>query len=344
MENSRKPRILSVDVGFSAIKCCVRDANGVIRFEKFISATAKLPEKPIESDDDMVFPLGGEYYVLGAAALKVPRSYLLKLETYEDLKLVYAPWISYLIKRYGKSDGVNAFDKICLGMSMAFRDKVDDIIQYLYETLNIDKEDFIYVFSQGLACKATYNEYGLDIREASKRNDQKLRNAILIDGGFNTLDLCSVINGTSSAGAAVGIKDSGLIRVAYDIVNYIYKNYALSISVKEAQVVLDTGIFKRRGRILDLTKQVEAFSKKYIVDVFKYLDENFGEVLDSLDDGIIVLGGLSYFMKKYLYDPEVAREVEKVFSLSEIVFPEEDGEYYNCLSYLRLAEKLIETE
>ena len=182
MENNKKPRILSIDVGFSNVKCSYRDANGVIRFEKFISATAKLPEKPIESDDNMIFPLGGEYYVLGAAALKVPRSYLFKLETYEDLKAVYAPWISYLIKRYGGPEGINAFDRVALGMSMAFRDKCDDLIQYLYETLNIDREDFIYVFSQGLACKATYNEYGLDVREASKRNNQKLRNALLIDG------------------------------------------------------------------------------------------------------------------------------------------------------------------
>lgn len=44
-------------------------------------------------------------------------------------------------------------------------------------------------------------------------------------------------------------------------------------------------------------------------------------------------------MKKYLHDPEVEKEVDKIFSVSEIVYPEEDSEYYNCISYLRLAEK-----
>lgn len=335
-------RILSVDVGFSAIKCSFKDSNGLIKFEKFISATAKLPEKPLESDDDMVFPLGGDYYVLGPAALKVPRSYLLKLETFEELKAVYAPWLSYLIKKYGGDEGINAFDKLAIGLSMAFNtnDNVDELLDYLYETLNINKEDYIYCFCQGLSCKYTYNEYGLNVREASRRNDVKLRNALILDGGFETLDFCSIINGTSSAGAAVGVKDSGVIRIVYDLVDYLYKNYSISISIKEGQVILDTGVLKRRGKTIDLSRQVEEFSKKYIIEVFQYLDKNYGEVLDALDDGIIVLGGLSYFMKKYLHDPEVEKEVDKIFSVSEIVYPEEDSEYYNCISYLRLAEKV----
>ena len=215
-----------------------------------------------------------------------------------------------------------------------------ELLDYLYETLNINKEDYIYCFCQGLSCKYTYNEYGLNVREASRRNDVKLRNALILDGGFETLDFCSIINGTSSAGAAVGVKDSGVIRIVYDLVDYLYKNYSISISIKEGQVILDTGVLKRRGKTIDLSRQVEEFSKKYIIEVFQYLDKNYGEVLDALDDGIIVLGGLSYFMKKYLHDPEVEKEVDKIFSVSEIVYPEEDSEYYNCISYLRLAEKV----
>lgn len=337
-------RILSVDVGFSAIKVAIRDANGLIKFEKFISATAKLPEKPLEADDDLVFQLGGDYYVLGSAALKVPRSYLLKLETYEDLQNIYAPWLSYLIKKYGGESGIDAFDSLVLGVSMAWSDRVDELIDYLYETLNIDKENFIKVFAQGLACKFLYNECGLNVREASKKNDVKLRNALIIDGGFETLDFCSIINGTSSAGAAIGVKDSGVIRIVYDLVDYVYKNYSMTISVKEGQVILDTGILKRRGRTLDLSEQVKEFSKKYIVNVFQYLDKNYGEILDALDDGIIVLGGLSYFMKKYLHDPEVEKEVDKVFNTSEIIYPDQDFEFYNCISFLRLAEKLLEDD
>lgn len=343
MEN-KKPKILSIDYGFSSLKCCVRDSNGLIKFEKFISAAAKLPEKPLELDDNQVFQLAGEYYVLGSAALKVPRSYLFKLETFEDLKITYPIWLSYLINKYG---GLKSFDKIVLGISLAFKDKTEELMSYLYETLNIDREHndgLIFIFPQGLSCKKAYSEYGLDLREASKRNDIKMRNAILCDGGFETLDFCSIINGSSSAATAIGVKDTGIIRIVYDLIDYIYKTYSITCSVKEGQVILDTGVLKRRGRTIDLSKQVEAFSKKYIINVFKYLDENFGEVLDSIDDGIIILGGLSYFMKKYINDPEVAKEIEKVFSISEIIFPEEDGEYYNCLSYLRLTEGIIEKE
>lgn len=91
------------------------------------------------------------------------------------------------------------------------------------------------MFCQGLSCKYTYNEYGLNVREASRRNDVKLRNALILDGGFETLDFCSIINGTSSAGAAVGVKDSGVIRIVYDLVDYLYKIIRYQFQLKKAK-------------------------------------------------------------------------------------------------------------
>lgn len=53
-------------------------------------------------------------------------------------------------KKYGGDEGINAFDKLAIGLSMAFNtnDNVDELLDYLYETLNINKEDYIYCFAK----------------------------------------------------------------------------------------------------------------------------------------------------------------------------------------------------
>ena len=91
-------RLLAIDLGYSSVKVAYYSETGVLQYEKFISAIAKI-DKPMEMDDDVMFMLGADYYVLGSSALKIPRSFLLKLENYEDLKEAYPVWISYLLKK-----------------------------------------------------------------------------------------------------------------------------------------------------------------------------------------------------------------------------------------------------
>lgn len=340
-------KLLSVDVGVSSVKCVTRDRNGLLKFEKFYSSIAKLPEKPLEYDDDQVFQFNGEYYIVGESSLKVQRSYLLGMETYEDIRLAESIWVSYLLKKYGGydgSNGINNFDYVLLGLSLVWRDKGSDLIEFLKESLNIDKDDYFVVYSQGQISKEAYFEYGINLRERATRNNRKLRNALLIDGGQLTIDICSIINGTSSANTTIGINNSGLISVVYKLIDYIYKTYNISISTREGQLALDTGVLKRRGKTIDLRDKVDEYCKQYVVDVFTYLDSNFSEILDAIDDGIIIIGGFSYIYGKYIKDPEVAKKVDNIFSISDIVYPEQDGEYYNCLSYLRVTERLLEEE
>lgn len=331
-------RLLAIDLGYSSVKIAYYDENNVMQFEKFISATAKV-DKPLEADDDTLFQLGPDYYILGTSALKVPRSLLFKLETYEDMKLIYPVWISYLLKRYG---GIDNFDHVIVGLSLAFQDKADDLLDYLYETLNITKQEFFSVMPQGLCCKLSYQEFGLNLREASKKNDVKMRNYLLVDGGFLSIDAAQVLEGKSSAGAAIGIAQTGIINIAFNIVDYLYQTYEMKVAVKEAQVILDNnGIFIRRGREYNISDKVAEFTKAYLVNVLKLLEDRFSESLDTIE-GILVCGGLAYFFKKYINDPGLIKEIEKHFPVTFIKLPQEgDCEFFNAASYLRIAEKVL---
>jgi len=330
-------RLLAIDLGYSNVKVAYYNSNGILQFDKYISATAKL-DNPMDPDDDVMFKMGVDYFVLGTPALKVSREYLLKLEDFDDLKIAYPVWISYLLKKYGRDN----FDHVVIGLSMAFSDRADELLAYLYESLNLESSsDMFMCLPQGLSCKLTYSECGLDIKEVSRHNDARMRNYLILDGGFLTCDICSVVNGTAAAGNAIGVPNTGVICIAHQVVEYLFKNFAMTVSVKEAQVIVDNdGIFTKRGREYNIQDVVAKFVKEYLNQVLLLLDNKFNSDLDSCE-GVIVLGGLAYFFKKYIEDTEVKKMIENFFPVDFLHFPATDSEFFNAYSYLKIGEKKL---
>jgi hypothetical protein len=326
-------KLLAIDLGYSNVKVAYYNESGVLQFDKYISAIAKI-DNPMEIDEDVMFSLGAETYILGTPALKVPRSSLLRLENFDDMKAAYPVWISYLLKKYG---GADKFEKVIIGLSMAFSDRADELLHHLYDILMIQDEDYFACLPQGLSCKLAYSECGLDIREKSKQQASKLRSFLILDGGFLTCDICNVASGKASAGGAIGIPDTGVICIAHDIQDYLFKEYQMKVSVKEAQVILNDGVFSKRGKEYNISDKIDFFTKSYLAKVLNLLEEKFGEAIDAVE-GILVCGGLAYFFKKYITDPEMVKEIEKHFPTSFLVFPDADAEFYNVYSYLKYAE------
>jgi len=329
-------RILAIDLGYSNVKVAYYTETGALQFDKFISAVAKV-DQPMEADDDVMFQLGLNYYIIGPSALKTSRSNIMKLENFEDLKAVYPIWISYLLKKYG---GADRFDKVVIGLSMAFSDKADELLDHLRDVLMIRDDNYFMCLPQGLSCKLAYYERGLDIKDP--KNEPKLKNFIIIDGGFLTVDCCEIVNSKSSSGTAVGLENTGVIRIAYKIVDYLFKEYKYQISVKEAQKILDNnGTFVRRGVKYDISKQVDEFTKKYLEEVLELVENEYSNQIDVVE-GILILGGLAYFFKKYIEagDKEVIGMINRHFSTDFIHFPPYDSEFFNVYSYLMAAEKL----
>ena len=337
---STTSKLLAIDLGYSSVKVAYYNEEGALQFDKYISAVAKVPD-PMDVDDDVLFQLGIDYYILGTPALKVARSLLMKLENFEDLKAIYPVWISYLLKKYG---GKEKFDKVIIGLSMAYKDRTDELLQTLQEQLLIETPGYFICLPQGLSCKLAYEECGLDIRETTKHNDFRMRNYIILDGGQLTCDISPTVAGKASAGAAIGIPNTGTICISYDVMDYLFKNFEIKISVKEAQAIVDNdGIFLKRGREYNIQTEVSKFTKKYLGNVLKMLEDKYGEYLDAAE-GILICGGLAYFFMKYLEDPDVIKEIEKHFPVSFLHFPPVDAEYFNAYSYLRFVQRLTEKD
>lgn len=335
----KRPKILALDLGYSAMKYTYIDENGKMVCDKIISAAARLPEPPLSGDDDEIFRLGTDWFLLGPAALRTARSYLLPLETFEDMLAVYPAWVSYMLKKFEHIK----FEKVAIGLSMAFADKADVLLNTLYEALLINpSSQFFICLPQAMSARKALNKYGVSVRDnaAEATKAAAFDSYSVADIGYLTTDLCSVINQKAASGSLIGLKDTGIICIARDVADYIYKNFEYRISIKEAQTVVDTGILRRRGREIDLNEVVRAFTKRYLINVLNLIEEKYGEFLDAANN-LVILGGGAYFFNQMLDDPEFCQEVEKHFPISFIVTPKDSSEYYNSIAYLLIAEELM---
>lgn len=339
MVKNKKKVIAALDSGFSFQKISYYNEDNILQVDKIISATAKLPEKPLDFSDDDVFQLGPDFYCLGPNALSCPKDMILPLETFDDMKNVYCAWLSYIANKYG--NGFDSFDHMIIGISLAFTDRADELLEHIYENLNINKDNYFVCVPQGVSARLCYNLYGLNPLQPAKKGQPKMENYILVDIGFNTVDISLILGGSSSAAMKAGFDKAGVINCAYQLVDCIYKKYGFQIGLKQAQVVIDgsDGILIRRGREIDLTDEVIRIKKKYFADLLNLIEDKIGDAIDNVS-GILVVGGGANLIKDLMNDADVIAEVEKHFSKNFIKIPEMP-EYYNVISYMKIGEKLL---
>lgn len=336
--------ILAIDTGYGNVKIAyINPESKEMILDKFISTVAKL-DKLDEFDDENAFQFLDSYYVLGSQALKLPREFIQQMNDYESLKELAPIWINFLLNKYERELGIK-FDKIAIGLSLAFRDKGEDFLNHLEDVLMFPKDRYI-LLPQGVAIKKLLDMYGLSPLEPSKRSAFKYDSYVLFDLGQKTVDIglmTSAVN-SSSVNSSIGIEDIGVTKISFDIVDYIFKSTGITITREEAKVIIETGIFRRRGRNYDLSEQVKQFTLNYLISILDLPDTNakVGSLVEGVDR-IILCGGGAELWKKY--EAELGPEIEKRgYPRNFWVTPEKGAEYFNAMSYLLIAQKVVEKD
>lgn len=331
--------ILAIDLGFGSVKVAfISPDSGELILDKYIQLLQNLMKDPDDFDQDNTFQLQESYYVLGPQALKLPRNYLLPLSDFETLKAVTPVWISFLVNKYQRNLGIK-FEKICIGLSLVYKDRAQEMLDYLSEVLMVSPDMFICL-PQGTAAKVALQEYGLSL-DPAKRTQFKFDSFVLEDLGSNTIDVALITGSMSSTASSLGLENQGVCKILFDIIDFVYKSTGVQIQPDEAKVILDSGIFRRRGRNYDLSEQVKQFTIKYLIGILDLADSN--PKLSSLIDNvqrIILIGGGAELWRKYL--PEIQKEIEKRGYPSNFwVIPEKNSEYFNAISYLLIGNKIM---
>ena len=96
------------------------------------------------------------------------------------------------------------------------------------------------------------------------------------------------------------------------------EKYDIQLTLSEARQVLSTGVFKRRGVNYEVADLIMAAKVMYADNLKVIIEDQFGDILDKVDN-LVIVGGGAYFMKG-ITDP--------FFKVPKI-----NGEYYNAVGY-----------
>lgn len=322
-------KVIAIDTGFGAIKVAYENAQGIRRYEKFISVVGRVGSSAVVQDSN-AFEFNGQSYYLFDNALKLPNSQLLDLTTYEGLKEVSPIIIAYLLKKY-KID----YDRIVLGLSVAMIEQSGDYLNYISTNLTIPKERFLLV-PQGIGSKVAYDRYNLNPEDATQYSNVRAKNFLGVDIGFNTIDIYQCIGGITSGQTVKGFKGEGVCKVAFSLIDAIRRDTGIEVTLQHSKEVLETGFFNHRGTSYDYRAKIDKFIKDYLTGMIKLLEDNSKEVIDNMDNILFVGGGGALLFK---YMESVRSVVEKYYKGDFIVIPEL-AEFYNVLGYQLLGSRI----
>ncbi|AEA33649.1 ParM/StbA family protein [Hippea maritima] len=301
--------ILSVDTGYSFIKYAYKDKNGSTSYDKFITAIA-----PAGEVDDLgigkktSFNYNGEEYLVGEKALY--KGNVLPTRA-NDFLTTYSPLFLYKII---KDNGLQP-DLVTLSLSISEFKAKSKILKQACENFIVNDTVFSFrvkVFPQGL---------GIWKYAGSPEN------AVILDIGFNTIDVLTVIEGMPIPELSAGYKDMGVCEMASTVSEHIsaniVKSYVPEVSVVQ---VLAAGKFKYKRHEYDISELIEQKKETYTKRIFETISKSskLQTVLDRIDT-FIVAGGGAYFIDDNLKESY------------GFVIPNKP-EYANVLGFVKLAE------
>lgn len=305
-------KIVAIDQGFSDSKVVAGDDFGVKNVFKFPGVVGVVLKNEMVNDDRLI-PLDDKYFYVGEDALHLPTDSIVDISDYNKLEY-FAPLFIY--KTFAMLESTP--DILVLGLSIAqiknsgyYKERIE---KYL-DQMGIKCK--IFILPQGAIAKLAVDKYGINF-PTENINFNKNASYILVDVGFNTLDVCHVINGQTSSNLVIGLEGKGAIVMAEEVQKGIKESYNIDLSISEVKDVLVTSNFKRRGKIYACDKLVADAKLNYQNMLIEIIEANFGKVLDKVDNLIMVGGGATFF---------------KTEPTSFMQAPKNKPEFYNAIGY-----------
>jgi len=290
-----KEYILGVDLGFGDCKVALGTKSGEI-IKKFKFPSTIGITKTIEGvQNPNIVEYQGNYYMVGDDASHLPSENIIDLDEYKNLEY-YAPLLlQYAINKSNVTN--NDIEIIITGLSIA-QIQNSGYFQNAIEKYTINGTDFqnnISLLPQGAGAKLCVDKYGAKF-PIEQREFLGDKTYVLIDIGFNTIDLVLVSNGLTDPNLFQGIEHTGLMKVSLIVGKLINEKHSRKISLQEAKDILNTGFYKLRGRSYDYTKEIQDIKTEYLKEILKEVENRYKGILDK-SDFIIICGGGAYIFK-----------------------------------------------
>lgn len=307
---------LAVDTGYSYVKYAYKSIEDTVgetvepvKKGKFITAVATVDatgdlgigeKASVEYED--------EHYLVGDLALN--RSSLIPTRS-ETFLVRYSPLLIHNILKQSKVQP----DFLVVSLSLAEFARKRDALKKACSSFKVDDKVYSFdveVMPQGL---------GIWVYAGQPNN------AMIIDIGFNTVDIVTVLNGKIRPEFCVGYKDLGVCEIADAVSNYLNSKYN-GVHIPELALidVLNSGKYSFERKTYDISDIIEKKKRGYTDRIFTLIKNStkVGNIFDKVDE-VIVAGGGAYFVDNGLKE-------KYRFTVAE------EPEFANVLGFLKLVE------
>lgn len=306
--------ILGADIGYGDIKIVFMNENKEIlkkfKFPSIVGLTKSLEHV----ENDKIKEYDGNFYMIGENAKHLPSSNMIDIIDYKNLEY-FGP---LLLQEAIDTAKLGQPDLIVAGLSIAQIDNSayfeDAISKY---TIN-GKEytNKVKILPQGAGAKITVSTYGSNFPTVLKDylGDKTF---VIVDMGFNTLDLVLVNNGKTDPNLFNGIEKQGVMKIASKVAKLIYEKHNRSITLHEAKEVIDSNVYRLRGQRYNYENEIKQIKEDYLKEILKLVETSYPSILDKADF-IFLCGGGSSIFKQGSNDGFLRT-------------PESNHEYYNAI-------------
>lgn len=318
-------RILSCDFGFGFSKVAVMEDDVILDHVKEMDSIVELNTEDSLSDlkiiNDSIYEYDDKKFLVGGNALQAVSSdaKVMDVNDYETFKYVTPLLLQKYMKKY-KGD----FNRVVLSISYAFYANSGDYKAFVAEKSGIPIEN-LYVLPQSAAGKLAIDNLGLDLNNPSKKG--KYLNYLILDGGYNTLDVSLVLDGKLMPINIKGYPGMGVVKIANKLIPHVKELSGEDLSFSKARQIIETRKYVLRGKVYEVEEFIDSAINDYILEISKFLEENYATQMDNIEN-IIIFGGLAELIRSKM------SVWDTLYNKNFVRIPAEDSEYYNVIGAL----------
>ncbi len=310
---------LGLDVGYGDVKAVYQHA-GVLEMLKFPTAIAYAERGVGELSafaQDEEYEYRGKKYLIGKEALFGAFS----TRSFEFMKRYSPLFVFKAVKKIHEKTGA-VVTNIAMGLPLSYYtdENLKELVPLLerIEVGRVVLESKVRFYPQGLGVLADYR-----LSQAGDVNRQTDRDMLIIDIGFNTVDVIAVERGRIVKGESDTLERHGVSKISLTLAREIKSRMQLDLSEQESKDVLRQGKIRVYGAQRDLSELVRELAEKYMDWLIQEVRSKWTARIQRVEK-VVIAGGGAYYLQEHI--PEEYRPL--------IHIPERP-EYANARGFLK---------
>lgn len=310
---------LGLDVGYGDVKA-VYQHEGVLKMLKFPTAIAYAERGVGELSafaKDEEYEYQGKKYLVGKEALFGAFS----TRSFEFMKRYSPLFVFKAVKKIHRKTGAAVTD-IAMGLPLSYYTdtNIKELVPLLgrIEVGHTVLELNVRFYPQGLGVLADYR-----LSQTGEVNRQTDRDMLIIDIGFNTVDVIAVERGRIVKGESDTLERHGVSKISLALAKEIKARMQLDLSEQESKDVLRRGKIRVYGAERDLSELVRESAEKYMDWLIQELRSKWAARIQRTDK-VIIAGGGAYYLQEHI--PEEYRP---------LIYVPDRPEYANASGFLK---------